>query len=166
MAALLQVHASLSFHRKPPLTQTRGRGQKRKWWTATPRTRSLGQLYQALSLSRAPSLSRTLIRLLGRDHSHARMVWPLWSFFMNQLYYSILLHVGQYFSLLNHREAGAKASCTETKASPGKASTFIFVRQRQVKLLSELLPSQHTDQLPLWILRLMCKRDRCVPPKW
>lgn len=49
----------------------------------------------------------------------------------------ILLHVVQCFFLLNHREAGAKASCTETKASPSKTSTFVFLRQRQVKLLSE-----------------------------
>lgn len=54
---------------------------------------------------------------------------------MNQLYHSKCYY--KCFSFyLNHREAGAKASCTETKASPGKTSTFVLIRQRQVKLPS------------------------------
>lgn len=43
------------------------------------------------------------------------------------------------FAPFSFREASAEASCTETKASPGKASILVLVRQRQVELLPERL---------------------------
>lgn len=168
MAALLQVHASLSVvSQKASSDSDSGSGSEKKVMDSDsedekPRPALSGS--ESQSGSKSESDSDPPPRKGPQSRKNGLTSFEL--FYESVILLKILLHVGQYFSLLNHREAGAKASCTETKASPGKASTFVFVRQRQVKLLSELLPSRHTDQFPLWILRLMCKRDRCVPPKW